>query len=102
MVSFAQLGGGFPYFHPAFVFLSLRITIHKCIHIFRRESARVRGKTPEGLPMEDPEEAFLKLKQREGMGEPAVTSRTKPRLLGDVSMAASNASADGTLRLRQV
>lgn len=72
------------------------------IHIYGRESARVRGKTPEGLPMEDPEEAFLKRKQREGAGEAAVTSRTKARLLGDVSMAASNASADGTLRLRQV
>lgn len=52
--------------------------------------------------MEDPEEAFLKRKQLEGTGEAAVTSRTKPRLLGDVSMASSNASADGTLRLRQV
>ena len=72
-----------------------------------RESARVRGKTPDGSPMEDPEEAFNR--KRQGLGgmeglQPMemVGSRTPSRLSGDVAMAASNTSADGTLRLRKV
>lgn len=74
-----------------------------------RESARVRGKTPEGMPMEDPEEAFNrrggKLGSR-GTAAAAAAAVAEPprwsRIPGDVSMAASNASEDGTLRLRQV
>eukprot|EP00903_Cladosiphon_okamuranus_P012115 g11367.t1 len=70
-----------------------------------RESARVRGKTPEGLPMEDPEEAFNRRKNGalEGWANAttAVPNRS-PRISGDVSMAASNASEDGTIRLREM
>lgn len=70
-----------------------------------RESARVRGKTPEGLPMEDPEEAFNR--RRAAFASQSAAAATtavprSPRISGDVSMAASNASGDGTLRLRQV
>ena len=57
--------------------------------------------------MEDPEEAFNR--KRQGLGgmeglQPMemVGSRTPSRLSGDVAMAASNTSADGTLRLRKV
>lgn len=70
----------------------------------RRESARVRGKTPDGKPMEDPEEAFNRNKK--GFGVPTASEpeppRERQRLTGDVSMSASNATPDGTLRLRQV
>eukprot|EP00752_Nemacystus_decipiens_P008110 g7250.t1 len=71
-----------------------------------RESARVRGKTPEGLPMEDPEEAFNR--RRTAAYEANLKAATSdnvprcPRISGDVSMEASNASEDGTLRLRQM
>lgn len=59
--------------------------------------------------MQDPEEAFNR--RRKGLGSQgtaaataaaAVVSPRSPRISGDVSMAASNASEDGTLRLRQV
>ena len=75
-----------------------------------RESARVRGKTPEGLPMDDPEEAFNRNRVRKGFaGDRAgvqetagVDEKYPSRLMGDVSMNASNASTDDTRRLRKV
>ncbi|CAM9236231.1 unnamed protein product, partial [Hapterophycus canaliculatus] len=69
-----------------------------------RESARVRGKSPEGLPMEDPEDAFNR--KRESLQDAPEAARAAspswPRMSGDVSMEASNTSEDGTLRLRQM
>ncbi|CAN0080425.1 unnamed protein product [Ectocarpus sp. 13 AM-2016] len=73
-----------------------------------RESARVRGKTPEGLPMEDPEEAFNRRRQgfdaqgTAAAAAAAAASPRSPRIEGDVSMEATNGTLDGTVRLRQV
>lgn len=56
--------------------------------------------------MEDPEEAFNRRRTAAFESQMAVAASANvprsPRLSGDVSMAASNASEDGTLRLRQV
>ncbi|CAN0177159.1 unnamed protein product, partial [Ectocarpus fasciculatus] len=71
-----------------------------------RESARVRGKTPEGLPMEDPEEAFNRRRQgfdaQGTAAAAAAASPRSPRIEGDVSMEATNGNLDGTVRLRQM
>ncbi|CAN0435548.1 unnamed protein product, partial [Ectocarpus sp. 12 AP-2014] len=73
-----------------------------------RESARVRGKTPEGLPMEDPEEAFNRRRQgfdaqgTAAAAAAAAASPRSPRIEGDVSMEATNGTLDGTVRLRQM
>lgn len=97
---------------------------------FYRESARVRGKTPEGLPMEDPEEAFniprlqrLRKLRAEAAGVIVgnqlvlnagtgvnvrnqlawnADGQIRPRVIGDVCMDASEASAEDTQRLRKV
>lgn len=50
--------------------------------------------------MEDPEEAFNRGKL--GLGVPVDRVPESTRFVGDVSMSASNASADGIVRLRQV
>lgn len=53
--------------------------------------------------MEDPEEAFSRKQVGQGFqATEAAVARRPSRFSGDVSMAASNASDDGTLRLRQV
>ncbi|CAM9776641.1 unnamed protein product [Scytosiphon promiscuus] len=69
-----------------------------------RESARVRGIPPEGLPTEESEDASNHPGETsqdapaEVLAEPAGSSR----ISGDVSMEASNVSEDGTRRLRQM
>lgn len=83
--------------------VQLRLHVPCSILYLSRESARVRGKTPEGLPMEDPEEAFNR--QNPGYRPPPVVReepRASRRLEVSVSMDASNASEEETLRLRQV
>lgn len=57
--------------------------------------------------MEDPEEAFNRRRTPAYESQLAAAAASSnvprcPRISGDVSMAASNASEDGTLRLRQV
>lgn len=55
--------------------------------------------------MEDPEEAFNRRRaalDSQSAAAASVAVPRSPRISGDVSMAASNASEDGTLRLRQV
>lgn len=56
--------------------------------------------------MEDPEEAFIRRRAGfQGAALAAAAAAASPRsarISGDVSMEASNASEDGTLRLRQV
>lgn len=88
------------------------VRLAPCNH---RESSRLRGKKPDGTPMEDPEAAFLaharkpynggySIHTADKFSDPPSSSScaTSRRLPEDVSMDASNVSADGTLRFRQV